>query len=197
MTPEENFRFVNAFHGRLGPIVQANFGFINQYLGDGIMAIFIQKPEDALRASILMQKNIRAYNLTRLTKGRSLIRTGMGMHTGPLIMGIIGDDKRMDAATISDTVNTASRIESLTKFYGANILISEDSLKGIVDKSPFNLRFLGKVLVKGKQHELGIYECIDGDEPEMLWYKQATLEDFAKGVNLFFERDFAAQSKYL
>ena len=138
-----------------------------------------------------MQKNIRAYNLTRLTKGRSLIRTGMGMHTGPLIMGIIGDDKRMDAATISDTVNTASRIESLTKFYGANILISEDSLKGIADKSPFNLRFLGKVLVKGKQHELGIYECIDGDEPEMLWYKQATLEDFAKGVNLYFERDFA------
>ncbi|MBK9491041.1 MAG: response regulator [Haliscomenobacter sp.] len=191
MTPEENFRFVNAFHGRLGPIVQTNFGFINQYLGDGIMAIFIQKPEDALKASILMQKNIRAYNLTRLTKGRSLIRTGMGMHTGPLIMGIIGDDKRMDAATISDTVNTASRIESLTKFYGANILISEDSLKGIADKSPFNLRFLGKVLVKGKQHELGIYECIDGDEPEMLWYKQATLEDFAKGVNLYFERDFA------
>lgn len=192
MTPEENFRFVNAFHGRLGPIVQANLGFINQYLGDGIMAIFTQKPEDALKASILMQKNIRAYNLTRLTKGRSLIRTGMGMHTGPLIMGIIGDDKRMDAATISDTVNTASRIESLTKFYGANILISEDSLKGIEDKSPFNLRFLGKVLVKGKQHELGIYECIDGDEPEMLWYKQSTLEDFEKGVKLYFDREFAA-----
>jgi len=192
MTPEENFRFVNAFHGRLGPIVQANRGFINQYLGDGIMAIFTQKPEDALKACILMQKNIRAYNLTRLTKGRSLIRTGMGMHTGSLIMGIIGDEKRMDAATISDTVNTASRIESLTKFYGANILVSEDSLRGIEDKTPFNLRFLGKVLVKGKQHELGIYECIDGDEPEMLWYKRATLEDFSKAVNLYFERDFAA-----
>lgn len=195
MTPEENFRFVNAFHGRLGPIVQTNHGFINQYLGDGIMAIFTQKPEDALKASILMQKNIRAYNLTRLTKGRSLIRTGMGMHTGPLIMGIIGDDKRMDAATISDTVNTASRIESLTKFYGANILISEDSLQGIEDKSPFNLRFLGKVLVKGKQHELGIYECIDGDEPEMLWYKQSTLEDFSQGVKLYFDREFAAAAE--
>jgi two-component system, sensor histidine kinase ChiS len=195
MTPEENFRFVNAFHGRLGPIVQANHGFINQYLGDGIMAIFNQKPEDALKACVLMQKNIRAYNLTRLTKGRSQIRTGMGMHTGPLIMGIIGDEKRMDAATISDTVNTASRIESLTKFYGANILISEDSLKGIADKSPFNLRFLGKVLVKGKQHELGIYECIDGDEPEMLWYKQATLEDFSKGIDLFFAKEFAAATE--
>jgi signal transduction histidine kinase/class 3 adenylate cyclase/ligand-binding sensor domain-containing protein/CheY-like chemotaxis protein len=191
MTPEENFRFVNAFHGRLGPIVQANHGFINQYLGDGIMAIFTQQSEDALKASILMQKNIRAYNLTRLTKGRSQIRTGMGMHTGPLIMGIIGDEKRMDAATISDTVNTASRIESLTKFYGANILISEDSLQAIPDRSAFNLRFLGKVLVKGKQHELGIYECIDGDEPEMLWYKQTTLEDFERAVNLYFERDFA------
>ena len=195
MTPEENFRFVNAFHGRLGPIVQSNHGFINQYLGDGIMAIFTQKPEDALKACILMQKNIRAYNLTRLTKGRSLIRTGMGMHTGHLIMGIIGDDKRMDAATISDTVNTASRIESLTKFYGANILVSEDSLLGIEDKTPFNLRFLGKVLVKGKQHELGIYECIDGDEPEMLWYKQSTLEDFSKGVSLYFEREFVAAAE--
>ena len=101
------------------------------------MAIFTQKPEDALKACILMQKNIRAYNLTRLTKGRALIRTGMGMHTGPLIMGIIGDEKRMDAATISDTVNTTSRIESLTKFYGANILVSEDSLRGIEDKTPY------------------------------------------------------------
>ena len=76
---------------------------------------------------------------------------GIGLHTGSLIMGIIGDEKRMDAATIADTVNTASRIESLTKHYGASILLSEDSLNKLEDKNDFHLRFMGKVQVKGKK----------------------------------------------
>ena len=76
---------------------------------------------------------------------------GIGLHTGPLIMGIIGDEQRMDAATISDTVNSASRIESLSKYYGTSILLSEVSLKKIDNREEFHFRYLGKVQVKGKQ----------------------------------------------
>ncbi len=84
------------------------------------------------------------------------------MHTGPLIMGVIGDEHRMDAATISDTVNTASRVESLTKYYGASILITQDSLNLVGQTDIFNLRYLGQVQVKGKHEPVGILECIDG-----------------------------------
>jgi class 3 adenylate cyclase len=69
-----------------------------------------------------MQREVQELNKERAAKGLPSIKAGIGMHTGPLIMGITGDEFRMDAATISDTVNTASRIESLTKYYRAFIL---------------------------------------------------------------------------
>src|SRR5207249_1583755 len=123
MTPEENFHFVSSFNARLGPIIRSNRGFINQYLGDSIMAIFPENPEDALHAAINMQRAIQELNKERIAKGLPVIKAGIGMHTGPLIMGITGDESRMDAATISDTVNTASRIESLTKYYKSPLLL--------------------------------------------------------------------------
>ena len=79
-------------------------------------------------------------------------------------MGIIGDQKRMDAATVSDTVNTASRMEGLTKFYGSRILLSEACLNLIQQQEQFNVRHLGRVQVKGKQASIGIFECFDADE---------------------------------
>ncbi len=75
--------------------------------------------------------------------------------TGPLIMGIIGDQHRLDAATISDTVNTASRIESLTKHYGVSILLSEDSLKKMENPDMFNLRYWGQGFSKREKESGG------------------------------------------
>ena len=98
-----------------------------------------------------MHREIQQYNLKRKSQDRVPIRVGMGLHTGPLIMGIIGDRMRADAATISDTVNTASRMEGLTKFYGAKLLVSETTLQKLNDPSQFNYRNLGKVQVKGKK----------------------------------------------
>ncbi|MGZ3940531.1 MAG: adenylate/guanylate cyclase domain-containing protein, partial [Flavisolibacter sp.] len=122
MTPEENFHFVSSFNARLGPIIRSHNGFINQYLGDSIMAIFPNSADDALSAAVRMQKEVHDFNLERKAAGFDPIKTGIGLHTGSLVMGITGDNHRMDAATISDTVNTASRLESLTKHYSADIL---------------------------------------------------------------------------
>ncbi len=189
MTPEENYRFVNAFNGRMGPIIKENHGFVNQYLGDAIMAIFPINPADALQAAIGMHLSLREYNKMRSPRGRAPVRVGMGLHTGSLIMGIIGDEQRMDAATISDTVNTASRIENLTKHYGTSILFSEDSLSGIEDRERFHYRYLGRVLVKGKKEPTGIYECFDGDSPEQFDNKMKTLDHFQAGLHHFLEKE--------
>ena len=191
MTPEENFNFINAFNHRLGPIIQQNHGFVNQYLGDAIMALFPSQPEDAIKASIQIQNKISVYNESREGKGRMPIKVGIGLHTGSLVMGITGDDLRMDAAIISDTVNTASRVESLSKYYGTNILLSEDSINGLEETSSFNFRFLGKVQVKGKQNNLKIYECFDGDMEEMVEKKLSTIKFFNEGMEHYFNKDFA------
>ncbi|MDB4285986.1 ATP-binding protein [bacterium] len=194
MTPEENFRFVNSFHGRMGPVIKKHNGFVNQYLGDGFMAIFPGNPGDAVRATIEMNKVLQSYNQLRVSQNRSSLRVGMGMRYGSLIMGIIGDQTRMDAATISDTVNTASRIESLTKHYGANILLSAEGISQIAVSGDFHFRYLGPVQVRGKKELIRIYECIDGDLPEVKQKKLATLKDFESGTAFYFAKDFASAS---
>jgi len=127
MTPEENFHFVCSLNESIGPMIKKYNGFVNQYLGDSIMAIFPGSATDALNAAIDMQKEVQEFNRVRKINNQVPIKIGIGMHTGSLVMGITGDQERMDAATISDTVNTASRIESLTKYYRANILLSDAS----------------------------------------------------------------------
>jgi signal transduction histidine kinase/CheY-like chemotaxis protein len=191
MSPKDNFEFINAYNGRIGPIVQENNGFINQFLGDAIMALFPKDAEDGLLTAIKIQEKLRQYNEMRISKGRIPIRTGMGLHTGPLIMGITGDDRRMDAAIISDTVNTASRIESLSKHYFSNILLSEASIKGLKNPEKFNFRFLGKVQVKGKHNILKIFECFDGDHPDVAALKKETVNTFNEGMELYYRKQFS------
>jgi len=191
MTPEQTFKFVNAFHGRMGPIIKKHQGFINQYLGDGMMAIFPSDSTKALQAAIDMQKKLADYNKEREINRRKAIQIGIGIHTGPLIMGIIGDKNRMDAATIADSVNIASRIENLTKYYGTSILLSGDSLNHLTPKEDFYLRYLGKVQVKGKKKPVELYESYDGDPPETAAKKATTLRDFERGLNQLLKREFA------
>ncbi|MEL6256877.1 MAG: response regulator [Bacteroidota bacterium] len=191
MSPEENFRFVNAYAGRMGPIINLHNGFVNQYLGDGIMAIFQQSPDDALKACIDMQREIDDYNHLRSQQGRRNIRVGMGMHTGSLIMGIIGDEQRTDAATISDTVNTAARMEALTKQLGAPILLSEQSFQKLSDPQIYQMRYLGRVRVKGREAPLGVYECFDSDQYAIQSLKRNWMDTFDQAITLYAEQSFA------
>ncbi|WP_298536971.1 tetratricopeptide repeat protein [uncultured Algibacter sp.] len=194
MTPEQNFKFVNAYVGRMGPLIQKNDGFVNQYLGDGIMALFPENAGHALQSCIEMQRAISKYNIKREKENYIPISVGMGMHTGDLVLGIIGDAHRNDTAIIADTVNTASRMEGVTKYYGANIIVSEDSMKTISSKDSYSFRYLGKVMAKGKNQAIGIYECFDGDEADVIDLKIKTLKDFEKGLQLFFNKEFPRAS---
>ncbi|MBC7759562.1 MAG: GAF domain-containing protein [Phormidesmis sp. FL-bin-119] len=192
MTPEENFKFICSFNERMGPSIRKNNGFINQYLGDAIMAIFPGNASDALCAAIEMQRNVTDFNLERNKNGQQPIQIGVGMHTGPLIMGITGDADRLDATTISDTVNTASRLESLTKQYKTGIILSEASLAQIAYKEKFHLRSLGLVQLKGKQNQIDIHECFSGTTEENIFKKQKTLSTFNRGIYNFLNKSFSA-----
>lgn len=190
MTPEENFLFLNAYLKRIGPVIEKHQGFVNQFYGDGVMALFLHSPADALSAAIDMQKTIAAYNLQRLKQDRRPIKIGIGIHNGPLIMGILGGEYRLGANVVADTVNTSARMEGLTKYYGANILLSDSCVSKIADLNQFDLRYLGKVQVKGKKRPVGVYECFGGDESAILWKKQQTLSSFQLGLEYFFTSHF-------
>jgi adenylate cyclase len=190
MTPAENFNFVCDFNLMMGPIIRSNNGFINQYLGDAIMAIFPGSPVDALSAAVEMQHRVKTFNEERALLGKEPIKIGIGMHTGPLIMGITGDQDRMDAATISDTVNTASRIESLTKYYKTAIILSNATLNAINEEAEFHLRPLGLVKLRGKQETIVIHECFSGSEVDEIKSKLETLIFFREGIDSYLRKSF-------
>jgi class 3 adenylate cyclase len=182
MEPADNFHFVQAFTARMGPVIARNGGFVHQYLGDGIMAIFLEGPEKAIQAAVDMQYTLDEYNLERQEVGRIPLRLGIGLHTGPLIMGVIGDQYRSDAATISDTVNSASRMEGLTKEFKAKVLVSAATVTALQGGHPFEFRFLGEVKVKGKQKGLGVYECLNANAEQIFSGRKGTIKEFREGV---------------
>jgi two-component system sensor histidine kinase ChiS len=158
LTPEENFRFVNTLLSGLGPVIRKHHGFIDKFLGDGVMALFPDSPDDAVNAAIEMQKELDDFNRDRPKNAK--VRIGIGLHTGNLMLGTVGEERRMEGTVISDVVNAAARLESLTKVFGSSIVISEETLKRL--KSKYAYRSLGIVRVKGKRTAVSIYEILSG-----------------------------------
>ncbi len=194
MSPQDNFAFLNTYLGRVGPIIEQQEGFVNQFLGDGIMALFMGQNESfsshkGLHAAIEIQQNVRQFNETNTLLTKPL-RIGIGLHLGPLMLGVIGDQKRMDVGVVSDTVNTASRMEGLTKWYGANIIASQTIVQQLQPDHPFHFRSLGKVLVKGRTQPIEVFDCYDGDPPNIAALKELTLAQFSTALEAYYGKDF-------
>jgi adenylate cyclase len=194
MTPQENFDFVNAYFGYVSPIIRENNGFIVKYLGDGMMAIFPDGADDALKAGIGKLKQVAAYNAERQKRGYHPIQIGIGVHTGPMMMGIVGEAARMQGDALSDTVNLTARLEGLTKFYGVSLMITETVFKCLEDPSKYNLRFLGRVQAKGREAPISLFEVFDGDPAEILEIKRETKSEFEQGLLLYHQKQFPEAS---
>ena len=203
MTPQQNFNFINAYLGRIGPIIKQNGGFISQYMGDGFMALFVASPSKAIKAAIDIQKELQVYNQERLTANRQPLKTGIGLNTGELMLGVIGDEHRYESTVISDAVNTASRMEGLTKVFGGAIIISVNTLVSLQhpNKSSigidFAYRYLGKVKVKGKDRALKIYDLFEGEADTIRKLKCNTKFSFEQGINFYFNQEFEKAAECL
>ncbi len=156
MTPEDNFRFINSFLEKFGPLIRQNGGFIDKYLGDGIMALFPGEPDHALNAALSMREMLVTFNNERAETDIP-IRFGIGIHSGMLMLGTIGENQRMDSTVISDTVNTASRLEQLTKLHEADILLSAETVDALKHPENYQLVPIGKEKVKGRERTIMVY----------------------------------------
>jgi class 3 adenylate cyclase len=185
----EAFEYINAVLERMEIQIHSQGGFINQYFGDGIMALFDHNSDAAVAAAIGMQRALREHNRERA--GRDAFETlmGVGINTGAVMLGTIGGEERLDSGVVGDPVNVAARIESLTRTYGAEILISGNVYERLFDPSRYQLRELDRVQLRGKSEVITIYEVLDGLDAEVLEKKLATLADFQEGRRLLAEGD--------
>ncbi|HAX80724.1 MAG TPA: diguanylate cyclase [Cyanobacteria bacterium UBA11372] len=190
MTPQDNFKFINAFLSRMEPAIVENNGFIDKYIGDAIMALFSGGADDAVKAGQDMLKMLNEYNTTRGRPGRPTLQIGIGIHTGSLMLGTVGGYSRMDGTVISDAVNLAARIESLTKEYGVSLLISQHTLSRLQNPMEYNMRFIARVQVKGKSKAVAVFEVFDGDDPQIKERKLATKSMFEEALFLSYRHAF-------
>jgi predicted ATPase/class 3 adenylate cyclase len=188
----DNFRLLNGFFSRMTLYVSRHAGVVSTFTGDGFLAFFPRRPADAYAAAIEMQAAVRAYNVERLAKERSPLAVGIGLHTGPLMLGVIGDQDRLEASLISDTVNTAARMEGLTKEFRVGIVASESTVSALGSEDQEAIRRVGDVRVKGKTQPTRVYDCFAGDASEDAQLKRESKGDFERGLDAWRTADFGA-----
>eukprot|EP00163_Fabomonas_tropica_P032507 TRINITY_DN819_c0_g1_i2.p1 TRINITY_DN819_c0_g1~~TRINITY_DN819_c0_g1_i2.p1 ORF type:complete len:835 (+),score=140.11 TRINITY_DN819_c0_g1_i2:576-3080(+) len=192
---EESFELLHEYARFIAPIIKGHHGFIDKMMGDGIMAVFETAP-DAVRAAIKVQYELTCINnqtsCSLLKTGWPMLRVGIGIHCGDVVLGTLGDEKRIDGTIVGDAVNTASRLEGMTKFFGVNIIISGEVLEAWEDSNNANLshRRLGTVRVKGKTTPIELYDVYQSDSIDVKKFKDLTRTDFEHACELYEEGRF-------
>ncbi|MCB1191968.1 MAG: response regulator [Leptospiraceae bacterium] len=190
MTPAENFRFVNDYFHNIGPVIRKYNGIIIKYMGDAINAIFPGGPIDAIRAGLDQIEIIKNMNKARKQNGLLEFWSGIGVNTGYVMMGIVGEENRMQGDAFSDNVNTASRLEGLTKYYGCTFIISQKVYDVVKNEGNYTIRYLDSVVMKGKTQSINVYEIVDAEPDHIRDKKIQTLDKYKKAVKLFQNKVF-------
>ncbi len=164
LEPEEVVEFLNQYMTRMVKCVNDTKGVVDKYIGDAIMAVWGapvstgNDTENAINGALMMRATLAEFNTGRGGDKHPVIRIGCGINTGPVLAGQIGSDERMEYTVIGDTVNLASRIESLNKPFGTDILISEDAYAKV--KDIFAVEKMQSIKVKGKSEAQNVYAVI-------------------------------------
>lgn len=158
---ENIVKFLNLYFAKVTEIIQSHKGFVNKFIGDGVLAFFATGENPILQATVASReitKETERFNREGIAKdliGEWHIRIGIGIHYGKVVMGNIGSEKKMDFTIIGDHVNIASRIEGLTKQAGVTVLLSEEAYKLVGHKDFFD--FVGEFSVKGVDKPIAVY----------------------------------------
>lgn len=190
MSPDEVFRMLNRFLSYVEPPISSGNGFVDKYMGDGIMALFensdARRSSDyAITAALEMQEALGEYNRHRIAEGKIPLQMGVGVHTGPVIIGTLGANDRMDSTAIGDAVNLASRIEGMTKMYGVPVLASRNTLDALEDASVFRTRYIDNVMAKGKQEPVEIWQIIGRSSDPLAPAWKEMLAAYNEGMRLY------------
>lgn len=162
MEPEQVVEMLNEYMTRMVSIIRAHHGIVDKYVGDAIMAIWgvpmggENDATNAVMACLRMREELAQLNQLRLSRGQNELKIGMGLNMGPVIAGNIGSEDKMEYTVIGDSVNLASRMESLTKEYGTDLLVPRVIQERCAGQFIFEQSKSAKV--KGKSQGIEIFK---------------------------------------
>lgn len=155
------FGFINEYMQIMERPLREHGGFVVNTQGDGIVALFPDSADGAVRAGIGSFRALDAWNAERAERGEPAVGMGLGINTGELLLGTVGGEERLRCDLVGDAVNACSRIESLTKLYGTHMLLSGESLGHLAETADLRFREVDRVLVKGRATPVTLFEVID------------------------------------
>ena len=191
LPPEQTALILQTTLNSFTEVIIHNKGVIDKYIGDAIMAFWgapLETGDDeinACRAALQCVAKLEELNETQKEKGWSRVNVRIGVNSGDAIVGNLGSERLFDYTAIGDTVNLASRLESLNKYFGTRIMISGDTLKKT--GANFFVRDLGLIEVKGKNVAVNIFELL-GEASEVLPEIRQIVEIYHRGLALYRER---------
>ena len=159
MNLEENFKVINNFLGIVSKEVRKNHGFVDKFMGDGVLAVF-EKEADALKSASSICEKLEYENLVKV--GVNNIDFGIAVHTGSVIVGIVGEDKQKSTTIISDAVNLVSRVEHLNKMLKTKILFTKNTLNGLDEQEKLHYRYIGTMKFDDLTEPIPLFEGLDG-----------------------------------
>lgn len=170
MAPRQLVQFMKEYFDHLNREIRSQDGTILEYIGDEVMALFgaplpvEDHAHKACQAACLMQQALDRQRPRWEQEGKPAVRSGVGIHTGAMLVGGIGSTEQCKYGVLGDNVNLASRLQGLTKDYGVRIIASEDTVRAAA--GTFHVRELDLVTVRGRTAEVRIYEILGpSDEP--------------------------------
>lgn len=168
-TAEEVTEILNDYFKEIIPVIKKHHGVINKFIGDAILAVFSgETPEihakNAVRAGKAILKRLKNFQHIQEAQGREKIQAGIGVNTGIVFLGDIGNDERCEYTVIGDTVNVANRAERANRIYKTEFLITENTYPYVKDIA--DVIKISDVQMKGKREKVNVYEVLRVSEPE-------------------------------
>ncbi len=194
LAPHETSRLLNTYFDAMIPSVFQHGGTLDKLIGDAVMAFFgapghmPDHPAKAALTALDMVRGLKALRNRGEVKGVERLSMGVGLNSGQVTAGNLGSQTFMDYTVIGDTVNLASRLEGLNKYYGTTVILSGDTAKGLDER--FLLRELDRVRVKGKGRPVTIYE-LAGLRAEADPARNSLIQLFEQGLVLYREGAWA------
>ncbi len=177
---------MNEYFAFMADVIRGNYGVIDKYIGDAIMALFgVPKStgndaQNAVQAGFAMLQALDLLNGDREKDGRTPFKIGIGLATGQVVAGLLGSPERMNYTVMGNSVNLSARIESLTSHYGAQLLVCSETYHSL--KNPYHSRLIDKIRVKGQSKPAAVYEILYGKTPDK---EQQWLEAYGNGLSVY------------
>ncbi len=193
MAPAEVFAFLNEYLEMVSPIISQNKGFIAQYEGDGLIALFPSGSDSCLRAAVQIQSALAYRNRARADQRPLMV--GIGIDAGGIVLGTLGLESRVDSAVISSCLQCASKIEAATKLFYSRILVNQSVFAGLMDPLAWFMRPVDRIEVGGRVSFL--FEVYNNDTDTLRELKWRTQSDLEHALFAWFAGNMEEARRYL